>query len=83
MKLPAMDLFEQTALFGSFARIPSLPRHVSLILLQIRKIHAAYPARRIRETQLNDIVMQTNNLKELRTAVAGNRGDAHFRDNLV
>src|SRR6185369_1616003 len=50
--------------------------------LDLVEAGAADTRRRAREAQVDDLAMQSDDLEQLRAPVAGNRRDAHLRDDL-
>ncbi len=81
--LATVNKLEQAAVGEGLAGQPGLTGELELILLDVCKVGALNTARYAPETGLDHGFGQTHSLKQLGTAVAGDRADAHLGHHLV
>ena len=77
-----MHVLEQAALGNRLTGLPGDRGQLLLILLEIEEVGTLNPARHAFEAQVYHIVGKTNRFKQLRTAIGGNGGDTHLRQDL-
>ncbi len=83
MKFTTVYKLQQAPLIQRLLPIPGHRLQLLQILLQMRQTHALYMIWAAAKTQINDLGMQADDLKQLCTTITGNRGNTHLRHNLV
>ena len=83
MVFAAVNVFQQTALIQRLTCQPGAFGQVHQILLEVSKTGAADAADHALEAEVGDLVMQADRFKQLRAAVRGDGGDAHFGHDFV
>ena len=76
--LTAVHVLQEAALFDGFARIPGARGELRQIRLEVGKVRSLYATFRPGEAQLDDLIVQAHDLKELRASVAADGRDAHL-----
>src|SRR3546814_7889901 len=72
-----------TTLFDRLACAPGELGELALIGFDVGKARALQARHRVFETQVDDLIVQADDLEQLRTAIRGDRRDTHLRDDLV
>src|SRR5690606_8168713 len=79
----AVDELQQTALLEMLLAVEGQAGQQRLVVLKVLEVGALDAAHRTLEAEVHDLVMEADDLEQLRAAVAGDGGDAHLRDDLV
>ena len=82
MILLAMDVLQKTALNDGLARLPGHGRQLLLVLLEIVEPGTLDSAGHTLEAQVNDIIGQTDRLKQLGATIGSDGGNSHLRQYL-
>ena len=82
MVFTTVDELQQTALLDRLAAAPGFGRERLLFSLKILEARALDTTGDTAEAELDDLVGQTNSLKQLRPTIGGDGRDAHLGDDL-
>ena len=77
-----VHVLEEPALLDGLAAIPRARRKLHEITLEVREVRSLHAAFRAGEAQVNDLIVQADDLKELRASVAADGRDAHLGHDL-
>ena len=82
MIFTVVHILVQTALLDQFTRFPCHLRELSLVIEQVVEVRSLDARCRALEAALHNLVVQTDDLEQLRTAVTRDGRDTHLRHDL-